>query len=189
MKEESGCILFSRNHQLECIAMPIINKYTVSAPNSQFYLEPKTVSLDEAYFEDERDSAQEFSAFRNHAAIGTPPNTYHCFTEIEVSEKATIDSASEQVYSFPLSVDKDNDLYIRSLDDLGDSYPISIPAGRYDVLVQFFDCVPGDAMNNWHVRISFLPPDTLGPSCVRLVDQECPVSVFVHEEERGSDSF
>ena len=163
------------------------DRFKLSISYTQFYLEPEHVDP-KPYFEDTRDSNQEFSSFPLQAAIGTPNETASCEVEIELrSEMPELEDAVQAV-CFPLSVNEPGKLFLRTVfeEDEQENNNFTVSPGKYDVFVRFFsmEAAPEAAevgLRAWRVVVSFLAYGTIKPGTYRREYGEIPENVIVHD--------
>ena len=163
-------------------------KRSVSAEYSQFYLEHDDSPVDQACFQDERESKQGFSLSPTKAGVATPTETSECFVELALAQTgpdSTDLAKAVQAVSFPFTVQ--GPLFVRSVGGGGDDEDraVVIPHGTYDVLVRFFPkrAAKSDAkvgLRAYKVRIDFHPAGSLqAPRCLKLEFGQCPKEIFV----------
>ena len=165
---------------------PPVTKQKISIFYSQFYLEPEQPP-DVAYFDDPRESDQGFSSFPTNVAIGTPTDTAMCEVEIEFCIEPPNLKTGVQIVCFPLKVEEQGKLFLRSVGvDNSEDY-FAVPPGEYIVVARFFrkrasreDAEVG--LRAWRVVLSFLPRGTMKPQTLKLESGEVPTEVFIHME-------
>ncbi len=159
---------------------------------THFYLEPEQPDDKVSYFEDERDSIQEFSSFPYQVAIGTPGNTGKCDVEIEFCMEMPELEDSVQAVSFSLTIEESGRLFLRTAfggeEEEEENNNFAILPGKYDVLARFFPMQAEKedeevGLRAWRVVLSFLPYGSVGANTFRREYGEIPTDILLHNTE------
>ena len=154
-------------------------KVMLTTENNMFGIGTKKFEFIGTPFSDNRDEAQGFSASPKCVFIAIPDAySVSCNVEVKFGKSVPDISKASQAVSVPIAFDEADEPY--ALEVSGPALPISVPPGKYDMVVSLFECNKDEAESpDWRAVLTFLPAGTVGAKVFKLMGRPAPKEVFI----------